>query len=151
MLNHIVMQGRLTRDPEMRTTQAGVAVANFGIACDHDWTGKDSNERGVDFVNCVARRGSAEFICRNFRKGQMCVVSGRLQIRDWTDKDNIKRQSAEIAVENIYFCGREKNAQGGSERAAQGNVAAPERRQAPRLAGADDFAVLEGEDGELPF
>lgn len=150
MLNHIVMQGRLTRDPEMRTTPAGVAVANFGIACDHDWTGKDSNERGVDFVNCVAWRGSAEFICRNFRKGQMCVVSGRLQIRDWTDKDNIKRQSAEIAVENIYFCGRE-NAQGGSERAAQGNVAAPERRQASRLAGADDFAVLEGEDGELPF
>lgn len=146
MLNHIVMQGRLTRDPEMRTTQAGVAVANFGIACDHDWTEKDSNERGVDFVNCVAWRGSAEFICRNFRKGQMCVVSGRLQIRDWTDKDNIKRQRAEIAVEKIYFCGRE-NAQGGSERAAQGNEAAP----AGKRKVVDDFAVMEGEDSELPF
>jgi single-strand DNA-binding protein len=167
MLNHIVVQGRLTRDPEMRTTPAGVAVANFGIACDHDWTGKDSNERGVDFVNCVAWRGSAEFICRNFRKGQMCVVSGRLQIRDWKDKDGNNRHSAEVVADNIYFGDSKRDSDGGSYngssyaggssnsyRSYGDSNSAPaggSNYAAPAAPAASDFAMLEDDDSELPF
>ena len=102
MLNHIVLMGRLTRDVELRTTQSGVSVASFTLACDRDFGGKDG-EKETDFIDCVAWRSTADFAAKYFSKGRMAVVSGRLQIRPWTDKEGNKRYSTEIAVENMYF------------------------------------------------
>lgn len=109
MLNHISLMGRLTRDPELRRTQNGIAVASFTLAVDRDYKA-DSGERGVDFVDCVAWRSSAEFAQKYFTKGQMAVVSGRLQSRDWTDKEGGKRKSWEVLVDNLYFAGAKKDA-----------------------------------------
>ena len=102
MLNHIVLMGRLTRDVELRTTQSGVSVASFTLACDRDFGGRDG-EKETDFIDCVAWRSTADFAAKYFSKGRMAVVSGRLQIRPWTDKEGNKRYSTEVAVENIYF------------------------------------------------
>ena len=102
MLNHIVLMGRLTRDVELRTTQSGVSVASFTLACDRDFGGKDG-EKETDFIDCVAWRSTADFAAKYFSKGRMAVVSGRLQIRPWTDKEGNKRYSTEVAVENMYF------------------------------------------------
>ena len=119
MLNHIVLMGRLTRDPELRYTQSQVAVTSFRIAVDRDFGGRDGAERQTDFIDCVAWRQTGEFVSKYFTKGSMAVVAGRLQIRDWTDRDGNKRRSAEVVVENIYF--------GESKRREDG--AAPARRE----------------------
>ena len=103
MLNHISVMGRLVADPELKQTPANVAVVSFRIACDRDFKDKATGERGVDFINCVAWRTTAEFVSRYFTKGRMAVVDGRLQIRPYTDRDGNKRQAAEIVVNNIYF------------------------------------------------
>lgn len=103
MLNHIVIMGRLTRDPEIRTTEGGVSVASYTVAVDRDFADKKSGEKQTDFFDCVSWRQQAEFIGKFFRKGSMIVVEGRMQFRDWTDKDNAKRKSAEIAASNVYF------------------------------------------------
>lgn len=103
MLNHIVIMGRLTRDPELRYTQSQLPVTSFRVAVDRDYGGRDGGERQTDFIDCVAWRGTAEFVSKYFSKGSMIVVSGRLQIRDWTDKENNRRTSAEIVADNIYF------------------------------------------------
>ncbi|MDR2530843.1 MAG: single-stranded DNA-binding protein [Oscillospiraceae bacterium] len=103
MLNHIVVMGRFTRDPELRTTQTNVPVVSFTVAVERDFTDKDTGTRQTDFIDCVAWRSTAEFIARNFGKGKMAVVSGRLQLRDWLDKEGQKRRSAEIVADNIYF------------------------------------------------
>jgi single stranded DNA-binding protein len=97
MLNHIVLMGRLTRDVELRTTQSGVSVASFTLACDRDFGGRDG-EKETDFIDCVAWRSTADFAAKYFSKGRMAVVSGRLQIRPWTDKEGNKRYSTEVAV-----------------------------------------------------
>ena len=102
MLNHIVIMGRLTRDPELRRTQNGTAVASFSLACDRDYK-PEGVERETDFLDIVAWRSTAEFVQKYFAKGRMAVVTGRLQIRPWTDKDGNKRRSAEIVAENVYF------------------------------------------------
>ena len=102
MLNHIITMGRLTRDPELRRTGSNIAVASFTIACDRD-RAPEGQEKETDFLDCVAWRGTAEFVEKYFRKGRMIVVSGRLQIRGWTDKDGNKRRSAEIVADNVYF------------------------------------------------
>ncbi len=102
MLNHIIAMGRLTRDPELRRTNSGVAVASFTIACDRD-RAPEGQEKETDFIDCVAWRGTAEFVEKYFKKGRMIVVSGRLQIRGWTDKEGNKRRSAEIVADNVYF------------------------------------------------
>lgn len=102
MLNHIVLMGRLTRDVEIRTTQSGVSVASFTLACDRDFGGRDG-EKETDFIDCVTWRSTADFAAKYFSKGRMAVVSGRLQIRPWTDKEGNKRYSTEVAVENMYF------------------------------------------------
>ena len=102
MLNHIVLMGRLVRDVELRTTTSGAAVASFTLACDRDYKA-EGGERETDFVDIVAWRGTADFVSKYFHKGQMAVVSGRLQIRNWTDKEGNKRRSAEIVAENVYF------------------------------------------------
>ena len=103
MLNHITLMGRLVRDPELRRTGSGVAVASFRIAVDRDYSPKDGGERKADFIDCVAWRQTGEFISKYFAKGRMIVVDGRLEMRDWTDKEGNKRISAEVIVENAYF------------------------------------------------
>lgn len=103
MLNHIVIMGRFTRDPELRYTQSQIPVASFTVAVDRDFADKQSGERQTDFIDCVAWRSTAEFVSKYFFKGGMAVVSGRLQLRDWTDRDGNKRRSAEIVADNVYF------------------------------------------------
>lgn len=102
MLNHIVIMGRMTRDPELRRTASGTAVASFTLAVDRDFAAKDA-QRETDFIDCVAWRATGEFVSKYFSKGRMAVVSGRLQIRPWTDKDGNNRRSAEVIVDNVYF------------------------------------------------
>ena len=117
MLNHIVLMGRLTRDPEIRYTQSQTAVSSFTLACDRDYSGKDGGEKQTDFIDCVAWRSTAEFASKYFSKGRMAVVSGRLQLRDWTDRDGNKRRSAEVVVDNMYYGDSKKeggNAPGGA-------------------------------------
>ena len=102
MLNHIVIMGRLTRDPELRHTQSGIAVASFTLAVERDYKA-EGGEREADFIDIVAWRSSAEFVQKYFFKGQMAVVSGRLQVRSWTDNSGNKRRSAEVVADNVYF------------------------------------------------
>ena len=114
MLNHIVIMGRLTRDPELRRTSSGIAVASFTVAVDRDFGGRDGGERETDFIDCVAWRQTGEFVSKYFQKGSMAVVSGRLQIRSWTDKDGNKRRSAEIVADNVYFADSRRDSDNGS-------------------------------------
>ena len=102
MLNVCTIMGRLTRDPELRRTGSGVAVASFTVAVDRDFV-SDGQERETDFIDCVAWRGTGEFVSRYFAKGNMIVVSGRLQVRSWTDKDGNNRRTAEVVADNVYF------------------------------------------------
>ena len=103
MLNHIVIMGRLGKDPELRRTQSGVAVATFNV--DRDVKDKATGQRATDWITCVAWRSTAEFVEKYFAKGSQVLVAGRLQMRDWTDKDGNKRISAEVQAENVYFAG----------------------------------------------
>ena len=109
MLNHIVLMGRLTKDPELRSTGAGTPVASFRLAVDRDFGNRETGEKQADFFDVVAWRQTAEFVSKYFTKGRMAVVSGRLQSRDWTDRDGNKRTSYEIVADNVYF-GDSKNA-----------------------------------------
>lgn len=102
MLNHITVMGRLTRDPELRYTQSNTPVASFALACERD-RAPQGEQRQTDFIECVAWRNTAEFVHKYFQKGGMAVVSGRLQIRDWTDRDGNKRKAAEIVADSVYF------------------------------------------------
>lgn len=102
MLNEIIIMGRLTRDPELRYTTSGTPVASFTLAVDRDFKDKDG-ERGTDFIDCVAWRQTGEFVSKYFAKGRMAVVRGRLQGRDWTDKEGHKRRAFEVVAENVYF------------------------------------------------
>ena len=156
MLNHIVIMGRLTRDPELRRTGSGIAVASFTIAVDRDFAPKDGGERETDFIDCVAWRQTGEFVSKYFTKGRMIVVSGRLQIRSWTDKDGNKRRSAEIVADNVYFGDSRRD--GDSTASYGGNVygSAPAAGSyggyaAPSGAPASDFAMLDDDDAQLPF
>ena len=133
--------GRLTRDPELRCTQSQTPVASFTLAVDRDFSGRDGGEKQTDFIDCVAWRSTAEFISKYFSKGRMAVVGGRLQLRDWTDKDGNKRRSAEVIVENIYF-GDSKRDGGGTAPGNYGN---------PNVAAPPQFEELPYDDGELPF
>ena len=152
MLNHIVIMGRLTRDPELRYTQSQTAVASFRLAVERDYAGQ-GQERLTDFIDCVAWRGTGEFVSKYFRKGSMIVVSGRLQMREWTDRDNNRRVSAEVVADSVYF-GESKRDQGGGPRQGSQPAAAP---AAPASSGYDDyqdggqFHELDDDDGELPF
>ncbi len=114
MLNHIAIMGRLTRDPELRRTGSGVAVSSFTIACDRDFNPKDGGEKEVDFIDCNAWRNTAEFVSKYFTKGSMVIVSGRLQIRNWTDKEGNKRRNAEVVADSVYFGDSKKSSEGNS-------------------------------------
>ncbi len=159
MLNHIVLMGRLTRDPELRRTGSGIAVASFTLAVDRDFGSKESGEKETDFIDIVAWRNTAEFVSKYFAKGRMAVVSGRLQIRNWNDKDGNKRRSAEVVADNVYFGeskrdGDSGNAYGGNSYGGNGYGsyggygAAPAAPSAPPVS---DFAMLEDDDAQLPF
>lgn len=113
MLNQITIMGRMVKDPELRHTNSGTAVASFTLAVDRDFK-NDSGEKETDFIDCVAWRGTAEFVDKYFSKGSMAVVSGRLQIRSYTDKDGNKRKAAEIVANNVYFADSKKTAQSGT-------------------------------------
>ena len=152
MLNHITVMGRLIRDPELRRTQSGTAVASFSIACDRDFKDKATGERATDFIDIVAWRATGEFVSKYFTKGRMAVVSGRLQMRDWTDKEGNKRRSAEILASSVYFGDSKpkdgENA-GGKAKAGKDDVF-----QLPGDFGAgsdNGFADMTDDDGDLPF
>ena len=148
MLNKIILMGRLTRDPELRRTVTGTAVTSFSLAVDRDFKSQ-SGEKETDFIDIVAWRSTAEFVSKYFTKGRMAVVEGRLQIRDWTDKDGGKRRSAEVVADNVYF-GDSKRDGGDSS----GYSAAPAYKNAAPSnfnAGGSDFAEIGEDDGELPF
>lgn len=119
MLNKIFIMGRLTRDPELRRTQNGTAVTSFTLAVDLDFKSQ-SGEKETDFIDVVAWRTTAEFVAKYFSKGRMAVVEGRLQLRDWTDKDGNKRRNAEVLADNIYFGDAKKDADSGAKRYADG-------------------------------
>lgn len=104
MLNKIILMGRLTRDPELRYTQSSVPVASFTLAVDRDFKNKVSGEKSTDFIDVVVWRQTAEFVSKYFTKGRMAAVDGRLQIREWIDKEGSKRRTAEVVAENVYFC-----------------------------------------------
>ena len=158
MLNHIVIMGRLARDPELRRTQSGVPVASFRLAVDRDFKDKNTGERGTDWIDVVAWRATAEFISRYFTKGRMAVVEGRLQIRPYTDRDGNKRTAAEVVAENFYFGdSRREGESGGSYGGSYGgqSYGAPAAQQpAPGYAaptGEDQFTELVGDEDNLPF
>ena len=176
MLNHITIMGRLTRDPELRRTGSGVAVASFSVAVDRDFGGRDGGEKETDFIDCVAWRQTGEFVSKYFTKGRMIVVSGRLQIRSWTDKDGNKRRTAEVVADNVYFGDSKRdndggsayggntyggNAYGGSSYSNNNNYGSGNAYNAPApsyggynapaAAPASDFAMLEDDDAQLPF
>ena len=146
MLNHIVIMGRLARDPELRHTQSGTAVASFTLAVDRDFKDKNTGERATDWIDVVAWRGTGEFVSRYFSKGRMAVVEGRLQIRDWTDKEGSKRRSAEVVADSVYFGDSKRD--GDSSNTSRG-CQAPADYGVP--SGGDAFSELADDDGDLPF
>ena len=147
-MNQIVLMGRMTRDPELRHTPNGVPVASFTLAVDRGFVSKESGERQTDFIDVVAWRNTAEFVSKYFTKGQMTAVTGRLQIRDWTDKDGNKRRSAEVVADNIYFTESKKSREASIGRAEPRDDYGPSFT-APVTG--SDFAELDIDDGELPF
>ena len=153
MLNKIILMGRLTRDPELRHTQTGTAVASFSLAVDRDFKDKATGDRTTDFIDVVAWRQTGEFVSRYFTKGRMAVVEGRLQIRDWTDKDGNKRRSAEVVADNLYFgdSRRDNGGEGGSYTGGNSGYSAPAGGYAAPVGGASGFAEIDEEDGDLPF
>ena len=174
MLNHITIMGRLTRDPEQRRTGSGIAGASFTVAVDRDFASRESGERETDFIDCVAWRQTGEFVSKYFTKGRMAVVSGRLQIRSWNDKDGNKRRTAEVVADNCYFGDSKRDAEGGSyggntyggnsyggnsynnNNNYGGNAygsPAPSYGgySAPAGNPASDFAMLDDDDAQLPF
>jgi single-strand DNA-binding protein len=158
MLNKIFLQGRLVADPELRHTNNGIAVASFRLAVDRDFKNKDTNERSADFIDVVAWRQTGEFVSRYFSKGRMALVEGRLQIRNYTDRDGNRRTAAEVVADNVYFGDSKRD--GGSGNSYNGGDYAPapaayappasQSYSAPAPA-ANEFAELNEDDGELPF
>lgn len=144
MLNHIVIMGRLARDPELRHTQTGTPVATFRLAVDRDYKDKTTGERGTDWIDVVAWRGTGEFVSRYFTKGRMAVVDGRLQMREWTDKEGNRRTTAEVVADNVYF--------GDSKREDSGRNSfsdCPPEYGASQ--GKDQFFEMADDDRDIPF
>ena len=150
MLNHITIMGRFVRDPELRRTGSGIAVASFTLAVDRDFKSSNGGDKEVDFIDCVAWRQAGEFVSKYFTRGRMAVVSGRLQIRSWTDKDGNKRRTAEVVTDNVYFAdSKSENAASGTQQSAPASYGTP-AYSAPSYP-ASDFAMLEDDDAQLPF
>ena len=164
MLNHIVIMGRLTRDPELRYTQSQTPDASFTVAVDRDFGGRDGGEKQTDFIDCSAWRQTGEFVSKYFRKGSMIVVSGRLQSRKWQDRDGNNRTSWEVSADNVYFGESRRrdedsrdsyggnnysaNNYGGNSYDNNRGYGAPQQSSAPAPSA---FSELDDGDGELPF
>lgn len=145
MLNHIVIMGRLVRDPELRRTGSGIAVASFTLAVDRDFGPNDGGEKETDFIDCVAWRNTGEFVSKYFTKGRMAVVSGRLQIRKWKNKEGENRYSTEVVADNVYFGDSKKDG-------AADTTATPANNYVPPVQpDSGDFALLDDDDAQLPF
>ena len=146
MLNKVFIMGRMTRDPELRRTNSGTAVASFTLAVDRDFKDKETGEKATDFVDVVAWRQTGEFVSKHFTKGRMAIVEGRLQVRNYTDKDGNKRKATEIVADNVYFgdSKRDDNQVGSYQNAAQNGYNAYQGT-------AQTFTELSDNDGELPF
>ena len=161
MLNKIVLMGRLTRDPELRRTSSDIAVASFSIAVDRDFGKNENGERETDFIDIVAWRSTAEFVSKYFSKGRMAVVSGRLQIRNWNDRDGNKRRSAEVVADNVYFGDSKKDSQGSGFNQAAPSYQSGQQSDAPAggppsqpaypASDYGDFAQIADDDSDLPF
>ena len=160
MLNSCDFQGRLAADPELRTTQTGKQVASFRMAVDRDMV--DANgHRPTDWLTFTAWGKTAEFVSKYFSKGRMAVVSGRLQIRNWQDKEGNKRRSAEVVADNVYFGDSKRDSADGGFNQSQGYAQSfnqiPQQPQpayqAPQnvSAASSDFSMLSDDDPELPF
>lgn len=141
MLNKIMLQGRLVADPALKQTPSGVAVASFRLAVDRDFKDKESGQKQTDFVSCVAWRQTGEFVSRYFAKGRMALVEGRLQMRDYTDREGNKRTAAEVVAEKVYFGDSRKD----------GETAPAASSYAPSGQDQDPFQELTEDDGDLPF
>ncbi len=141
MLNHITIMGRLTRDPEIRHTQRETSVANFSLAVDRDMKNKQTGERETDFIDVVAWGNTADFVSKYLSKGRMVVVDGRLQMRNWTDKEGNKRRSAEVVADNVYF---------GDSKPADSSNTAPNYPE-PAEPAEPQFTEQTGDDEECPF
>ena len=166
MLNKVFLMGRLARDPELRRTQSGTPVVSFRLAVDRDFKDKSTGEKATDWIDVVAWRQTAEFVSRYFSKGRMAIVEGRLQVREWTDKDNNKRTTTEVVADNVYFGDSKRDGDGGSYSTGYGNAPggyaaggyAPSGYSAPAAPSgygaapmSDQYAELSDDDGELPF
>ena len=142
MLNKCLMMGRLGRDPEKRYTQNGTPVASFSLAVDRDFKDKASGGRITDWIDVVAWRQTAEFVCKYFAKGRLAVVEGRLQSRTYTDREGVKRKAVELVADNVYFA----DSKTVSTPPSEGNA---DESALPQIPG-QDYQELEDE-GELPF
>lgn len=154
MLNRIIIMGRLVRDPELRTTQSGIAVTSFTLAVDRDFKSRDSGEKSTDFIDVVAWRQTAEFVCKYFSKGRMAIAEGRLQIREWKDRDGNNRRTAEVVADNVYFGDSKRDSAGESGYGAPsyggGGYSAPTAYGTP-AGEPSGFAEIDDQDGDLPF
>ncbi len=159
MLNKAFLMGRLVADPESRQTPSGVPVTTFRIAVDRDFKNKETGEREADFISIVAWRSTAEFVSKYFTKGRMAVVEGRLQVRNYTDRDGNKRYVTEVVADNVYFGDSRRDGDGGGSSYPSGGYsgrsAAPAPQhpayEAPAGVGGDQFSELDDDDGEVPF
>ncbi len=168
MLNKIIIMGRLGKDPELRHTQSGTPVASFSLAVDRDFKDKGTGERVTDWIDVVAWRQTGEFVSRYFTKGRVAVVEGRLQMRDWTDREGNKRRSAEVVADNVYFGDSKKDGDGGYQQGGypQGSYQQPgygsgypggysdPPNQGPSGYPSSDYGGFQDageDDGELPF
>ena len=149
MLNKVFLQGRLVADPELSHTQSGVAMASFRIAVDRDFKDRETGEKKADFFNVVTWRQTAEFVSRYFSKGRMAVVEGKLQAREYTDRDGNRRFVTEVVADNIYFGDSRRD--GDSSPAGARNYGAPDAGSYSPAPAVDQFADLTDDDGELPF
>lgn len=143
MLNRVIIMGRLGRDPELRKTQNGVSVTSFSVACDRDYK-PENGERETDWINVTAWRNTADFVAKYFTKGRMALVEGRLQTRDYTDRDGNKRTAVEVIADNVYFGDSKRDAD------ASGNGHRPAGKPVDVYATTNDFDEIE-DDGDLPF
>ena len=158
MLNRIIIMGRLVRDPELRTTQSGISVTSFTLAVDRDFKSRDSGEKSTDFIDVVAWRQTAEFVCKYFAKGSMAVAEGRLQIRDWKDRDGNNRRSAEVVADNVYFGSSKRESSSGDSYGSPPPYGAPApsgygggRGYGAPTPEPSGFAEIDDQDGDLPF
>ena len=140
-MNKVILMGRLTRDPELRRTGSGTSVASFTIACARDFKNQQTGQTEVDFIDCVAWRGTAEMLCKHFTKGRMIGLSGRLQVRTWMDQDGAKRKAVEVIADSVYFA---------DSKPSSGAVQKQENVQSDADPERSDYPIIE-DDGEFPF